>query len=119
MRPPRSRVQAVTLFNQIDEDGAYIPQRYDVNSWVSLRPERRGEHAKDAVKYGGDSVQGSYKAQIKEFQLSPGSTAVSSVRVQHAYMFRQLELDPTVQFTMSSGSNCKCINSYSLIFFLV
>ena len=109
MRPLRSRVQAVTLYNQVDEDGAYIPQRYDVNSWISLRLERRGEHGRDAVKHGGDSVQGSYKAQIKEFCLSPGSTTISSVRVQHAYMFRQLELDPTVQYSMSSGSNCKSI----------
>jgi hypothetical protein len=102
MKRPRSSIDSVILYTTQDDSGNYIPTRYLVNSWVELNPGTRGKHAKDAAKRG----QGTYKAQILQFRLSPGSTTVKKVLVQHAYMFRQLQLQPRADF-LGGACNCK------------
>lgn len=86
----RSRIQAVLLDLIGEEEGGCVPTRVEVNSWVSLMPGKRGGHAKDARKHGGSNVEGSYKARVLQFRLNVGSTVVEEIRVQHAYMHRQL-----------------------------
>ena len=86
----RSRIQAVLLDLIGEEEGGCVPTRIEVNSWVSLMPGKRGGHAKDARKHGGSNVEGSYKARILQFRLNACSTVVEEIRVQHAYMHRQL-----------------------------
>jgi hypothetical protein len=102
MKRPRSSIDSVILYTTQDDSGNYIPTRYLVNSWVELNPGTRGKHAKDAAKRG----QGTYKAQILQFRLSPGSTTVKKVLVQHAYMFRQLQLQLATDF-LGGACNCK------------
>ena len=49
---------------------------------------KQGGHARESKKHGGNSVEGAYKARVLKFRLSPSSTVVSQVQVQHAYMYR-------------------------------
>ena len=58
---------------------------------------------KDAAKHGGASVAGSYKAKVIDFRMSPGMKSIAAVQVQHAYMRRQLDLDPTA----NAACNCR------------
>lgn len=103
---PRSVVQALTLYNDVNEGGEPIPRRFDVNSWVTLQPEKRGGHSKDARKHGGNNIHGAYKARILKFVFAEGKC--SEVVVQHAYQYRQLHLDPNLPSpVLASGVNCK------------
>jgi len=59
------------------------------------------------ARHGGpDSIEGSYKARILQFRMSPGYKAISAVWMQHAYMRRQLDLDPAIHI-QQAASNCK------------
>ena len=103
---PRSSVQGVLLFNEQNEQGDWVPRKYEISSWVTLMPGGRGGHVRDSKKHGGNTIDGSYKARILEFKLSPDSRTISEVLVQHAYMFCQLDLNPSDPITMH-GVNCK------------
>ena len=36
---PRSHVQSVVLYNEIDKDGNYIPLKIELNSWIALHSD--------------------------------------------------------------------------------
>jgi len=103
---PRTQIESVILHTEQDQNGEYIPLKLGIHSWITLMPGKKGGHARDAKKHGGSSIEGAYKAQILKFRVQPGSKVVSQVPVQHAYMYRQLQLDPAVPIAMS-GCNCK------------
>jgi hypothetical protein len=107
---PRNQVQSVLLYTQTTDEGDYIPRRIEINSWVALQPGKRGGHAHESKKYGSNSIIGAYKAQVLKFRVAPGSTSISEIKVQHAYMHRQLRLDPNAP-VLESACNCK---SYTL-----
>jgi len=111
MRAPRSTVSSVVLYNQIDKNGEFIPQRFEVNGWITLMSGKRGGHANDTMKHGGSSnIDGAWKAKILQFRFNVslnGSVVISEVLVQHAYQYRQLELDPAEQLPTLRGCNCK------------
>ncbi|KAG0573080.1 hypothetical protein KC19_VG147200 [Ceratodon purpureus] len=92
MRRPPSSIQSVILFTSKDDSDHWIPTKYEVGSWISLHPGERVLHAQESKRYGGTSLSGAYKARIVEFRVE--GLRVSQVRVQHAYMYRQLKLDP-------------------------
>lgn len=98
---PRSQVQSALLHK-----GEYIPTKVELNSWVALQPGRTGESTEESRKYNPNSILDTYKAQVLEFRVAPGSTTISSIRIQHAYMHRQLCLDPNAP-TLPSACNCK------------
>ena len=83
-----------------------MPLKVEVNSWISLYPSSRGGHARDAMKHGGSSITGSYKAKVLKFCFNRAGI-VSGVLVQHAYMHRQLCLDPLVP-SMLQPAACNC-----------
>lgn len=116
---PRSLVEVVTIFTRTDAEGNWIPQKIEVNSWVTLTPGSVGGHAKDAKKHGGSGMVGSYKVKVLEFKISVHGS-VSMVKVQHAYMWRQLDLNPEVPYEMSAACNCKssCLPIPSFILWL-
>jgi len=58
-----------------------------------LKLEKIGGLAKDAAKHSGMGIRGSYKARVVNFRKSPRDRVVTIVRVQHAYMRCQLDLD--------------------------
>jgi len=103
---PRSSVQAVLLNNFVDNEGNYVPMRVEINSWVNLMPGKIGGHAKDAAKHGGAAIEGSYKAKVLGFRVSSGMRMVSAVQVQHAYMRRQLDINPKTP-VQDAACNCK------------
>ena len=104
-------IESVSIEN-ISEAGVRVSLRVEINSWVSLRPRKKGGHAKDAARHGGaNSIEGSYKARISGFRMSPGCKGVSAVQVQHAYQRRQLDLDPTVLIGLGAV-NCKLEASF-------
>lgn len=111
MRAPRSTVSSVVLYNQVDRNGEFIPQRFEVNGWITLMSGKRGGHANDTMKHGGSSnIDGAWKAKILQFRFSAslnGSVVISQVLVQHAYQYRHLELDPAEQLPTLRGCNCK------------
>lgn len=116
-------IESVSIEN-ISEAGVRVSLRVEINSWVSLRPGKKGGHAKDAARHGGaDSIEGSYKARISGFRMSPGCKGVSAVQVQHAYQRRQLDLDPTVLLEQAAV-NCKleasfpCCNPFLVVFLI-
>jgi hypothetical protein len=102
---PDSKVQGVILFIEQDE-GNWVPLKVEVNSWVCLNPGNRGGHARDAMRHGGTNIIGSYKARVVRFRLNR-SGGVASVLVNHAYMYRQLCLDPTILNVQTTAINCK------------
>jgi len=106
---PRSSIQVVMLYNVRDFEGEWIPQKYEIHSWVMLMLGKQGGHARDAKKYKS-SVDSDYKAQIIQFHVKPGSSVVTEVRVQHAYMMRQLDLNLAIHV-----AQCGCNYEYSLI----
>lgn len=110
---PRNQVQSVLLYTQMTDEGDYIPRRIEINSWVALQPGKRGGHAHESKKYGSNSIIGAYKAHVLKFRVAPGSTSISEIKVQHAYMHRQLWLDPNAP-VLESTCNCK---SYTLTVF--
>jgi len=87
-----------------NSDGNWVPMKVEVNSWVTLMPGWNGGHAKDARKYGGYNMDGSYKAKVLEFRVK--ATSVASVHVQHAYMWRQLDLHPDIPVSITAACNC-------------
>lgn len=121
---PRNTIQAVLVHNEPDNDGNWVPLRLEVGSWVSLQPGKIGGHASDAKKHGGTSIRGSYKAKVLEFRVSPAGKSISAVRVQHAYMRRQLDLLPAVPNQDAKFLNCKFLipcqlaNNVQLFYFL-
>jgi hypothetical protein len=102
---PCSSIQAIILSYSVDDEGEYIPLRVEKNSWVSLMLGKTGGHAKDATKHGGAGIAGCYKAKVIDFRLSHGMKSIVVVQVQHAYMRRQLDLDPTIPVT---NATCNC-----------
>ena len=94
-------IDAILTFNSKNVDGHWIPTRVGVGSWVMLQPSKHGGHAKDAKKH---KAEGGYKVRIVQFKVKKGSSVVGEVKVQHAYMQRQLNLEPSVK---NGGSNCK------------
>jgi hypothetical protein len=114
---PRSSVQGVLLFNSMDDDGNWIPTKIERGSWVSLMPGKRGEWLKDASKHGGSNVSSSYKAKVIKFRTTESS--VSFVLVQHAYMWRQLDLDPSVVISQTAACNCKHFSQFNFCCFVL
>ena len=102
---PRASVQAVVLYTVRDNDGEWIPQKYDVRSWPMLMPGKYGDHARDAKNYKNSGFDGDYNAPILQFLVKPGLSAVIEVRVQHAYMMRQLDLNSTLRIAQC---DCNC-----------
>lgn len=111
----RSSIQAVSLGNWTDKEGAYVPLKVEINSWVSLKPEKTGGHAKDAAKHGGTGIRGSYKARVFDFKMSPGGRALAAVQVQHAYMRRQLDLDNATAKLHPPALRCNCKFPHCLV----
>lgn len=103
MSPPCA-IDAILSFNSKTANGDWIPTRVCVGSWVMLQPGKQGGHAKDASKH---KTERGYKVHIVKFKVAKGSSVVSSVYVQHAYMHRQLDLEPT---TKHGGANSKYTN---------
>jgi len=73
------------LFNTTNNNGNWIPLKVEANSRVILILEKTGSHTKGALKHGGTSSVGAYKVKVLKFKMSIG--AISSMRVQHAYMW--------------------------------
>ena len=84
---PWSHVQSIVLYNEIDKDGNYIPLKIELNSWIAL-------HSDEPV---GTSINGAYKAWVCEFEVKDG--VVTRIKVQHAYMRRELKMHPTRPMT--------------------
>lgn len=102
---PRCTIDSVFTFNTRDEDGNYIPTKISVGSWITLQPGKRGGHARDAANNGGIAgFRGVYKAKVLKFRVATGSTVISEALVQHAYMHRQLRLQPSE----ASQARCNC-----------
>lgn len=101
-RKPRAEVCAVVVFNDQDVDGRWIPMRLEIDSWVTLRAAARGHWGRDARAHGEESAAGAWKAQIKQFRWSVQDAAstrtpkLEAVLVRHAYLRRQIQLDPDV-----------------------
>lgn len=100
-RQPRAQVCAVTLHTTHNDDGEWIPTRYERLSWVRLNPGRIGSWAREARRLGADNMRGSYKAQIVDFRFKVDKRRVvtnkpelQSVLVRHAYERHQVSLDP-------------------------
>ena len=102
-RRPRSEVVAVTLHNTHNNQGEWIPTRYERWSWVRLNHGRNGTWAREARRHGGESMRGSYKAQIMDFRFKfdgrrpvSNKPEVEAVLVRHAYHRHQVLLDPEI-----------------------
>lgn len=102
-RRPVLEIAAVTLHSKHNDQGEWIPTRYERLSWVRLNPGRIGTWAREARRRGGDSMRGSYKAQIVDFmvkvdgrKLVTNKPALESVLVRHAYHRHQVLLDPEI-----------------------
>lgn len=102
-RRPSDEMAAVLVHNDKDTFGKWIPMKLEVGSRVTLQPERTGAWGRDAARHGGDSFGGAYKGQILKFRFKNPEAPESSrapkmelqaVKVRHAYMRRQLLLDP-------------------------
>lgn len=113
-RRPRSEVAAVTLHNTHNEQGEWIPTRYERLSWVRLNPGRHGTWAREARRHGGESMRGSYKAQVIDFRFKLdgrknvcNKPELEAVLVRHAYHRDQVLLDPEIRYARPS-CNCKC-----------
>ena len=68
-RCPISTVHSVILHNDKDLEGNWIPMRTDIDSWVMLQASIQGRWKKEAKNLGGDGLRGSFKAQVKDFNL--------------------------------------------------
>jgi hypothetical protein len=76
--------------------------KLEVGSRITLQPGRDGAWAIDAHKNGANTFRGAYKGQILEFCMKyengsahhGQSLIVDKVKVRHAYMCKQLQLDP-------------------------
>ena len=101
----QSRITRVLLYIK-ESEGNFIPIKVEVNSWISLFPSNRRRHARDALRHGGSSIAGSYKAKVLKFRFNR-TGIVSGVLVQHSYMHRQLCLDPLVPMLQPATCNCK------------
>jgi tagatose-1,6-bisphosphate aldolase len=75
-----------------------------VNSWVTLTLGIVGGHTKDAK-----NMNGSYQVKVLKFKV-PVQRSVSTVKVQHIYMWRQLDLNLEVPYVvMNAACNCKLL----------
>jgi len=102
---PHTELQSVIVYNRKDENGNWVPMKVEANSWVTLMPGKTGGHAKDAKKHGGHDIDECYKAKVLKFRANANSVAV--VYVQHAYQWRQLDLDPDTRRATQAACNCK------------
>jgi len=90
---PRCTVDSVFTYNTEDEKGNYIPTKISIGSWITLQLGKRGSHAEDASKNGGNlDFSAMHKAKVLKFGVSKGSKDVSEVLVQHAYMHCELKV---------------------------
>lgn len=71
-----------------------MPLRLEANSWVTIQLSEKGGHAQDARRHSGTSLTWVYKARVLKFKAGRGSSNAYQILVQHAYMHRQLQLDP-------------------------
>jgi hypothetical protein len=103
-RRPSDEIASVFVHNDKDTSGKWIPMKLEVGSWVTLQHERTGVWGRDAQRHGGDTFGGAYKGQILKFRftmtyasdsLRAPKMELEAVKVRHAYMRRQLELEPT------------------------
>lgn len=101
-----SSIQSILLYNSTDSHRNYIPTKVEVNSWVNMMPGKTGSHAKDAMKHGEIKNAGAYKAKVVDFKTRGG--VVTYVYVQHAYMFRHLDLHPA--HIHVTACNCKFVS---------
>jgi hypothetical protein len=113
MAHPKSKITGVVLHNDQDIAGRWIPMKLEVGSWITLQLGRDGAWAIDAHRNGANTFQGAYKGQILEFRMKcengsadrGQSSIVDKVKVRHAYMRRQLQLDP---LEIEEPRHCNC-----------
>lgn len=118
-RRPRSTVAAVVVHNDEDTHGNWIPMKLEMGSWVTLKAGSHGAWARDAKAHGSETYGGAYKGKIVSFQFKATSIdgrestsrppILERILVRHAYMHRQLVLDPNVVQTEPRHCNCELV----------
>jgi hypothetical protein len=110
MARPKSKIIGVVLHNDQDTAGRWIPMKLEVGSWITLQSKRDGAWAH---RNGAYRFWGAYKGQILEFRMKckngsanlGQSLIVDKVKVRHAYMHKQLQLDP---LEIEEPRHCNC-----------
>ena len=102
----QSKIQsAIVYIKNIESNGNWVPLKIEANSWITLQPGKIGGHAEDSRRHGGSLIASAYKAKVLQFKVGPTST-LKKILVEHAYMFRQLQLDLAV-LVPEAHCNCK------------
>jgi hypothetical protein len=114
MACPKSEITRVVLHNDQDTTGRWISMKLEVELWITLQPGRDGAWAIGTHRNGANTFRIAYKGQILELHMkcengSAGrgkSSIVDKVKVRHAYVRRQLQLDP-LEIEEPRHCNCK------------
>lgn len=100
-RRPRTNIDAITVFNSYNtEDGSWIPLKISIGSWVLLQTRRRKR------KSTNDFIE-HFKGQVKGFKVSPGSSCVTEVHIQHSFHHVNLKLKELPLNWPRHRPNCK------------
>jgi hypothetical protein len=107
VKRPRSKVQSVVVhMNDVNNEGQWIPRKFEKYAWITLSAPKQGPWAKEAKRARMSTMEADIKAQIKEFKIKKDSNTVESILVAHAYTRRQLQLKDNNEKV--GECNCKC-----------
>eukprot|EP00249_Psilotum_nudum_P003441 c16831_g1_i1 orf=25-393(+) len=118
MRRPRNFIESCVLHNIKDNDGDWIPTKFSLYSWVTMQPSMRGPHC--VRKKGSGCLDNHWKGRILELCISEKGMGVSKVKIQHVYTYKELSLDPNIQYP-SYPTHCMfpyILFSFPILFYI-
>lgn len=90
-RRPRSAINSVTVCNERDSEGLWIPCTYRKFQWVVMHPSSKGAFRKR--KKSNMDYRNFWKGRILEFKVSKGGQSISEVLIQHVYMHNEVMVE--------------------------
>lgn len=91
-RKAKSCIFSLEVVNEQDEQGHWVPRRYNVLDWVLMKPRSRGRFR--VKKKDIHNLSKHWKGRIKGFRCHPPSSSNMQVLIQHVYMHKELALGP-------------------------
>jgi hypothetical protein len=113
MARSKNKITGVVLHNDQDIVGRCISMKLEMRSRITLQPSRDGTWTIDTHRNGNNTFWRAYKGQILEFRMKcknesadhGQSSIVDKVKVWHAYMYKELQLD---LLEIEEPHHCNC-----------
>ena len=87
-RCPKSELKSVVLYNNIDDQGKWVPMPLSIGSWVAMKPSTIWSHG--IKKRCLQDINIHCKCFVKGFRMSNGGKKIEMIQMALVYDYREM-----------------------------